>query len=155
VQYSPQRSKAGEAPQWVADWQKEKVLGKEALLDFQVLPAAQTAYHAGVAVLLSSKKDGRVFSIANGQQLATFEPNSLGNHRLAVSGNGRFIAVASFTAEVKVSCFLIVHRFLPVLRQQRLRQRSSSSSSSCCKHAAAAGAHARWHHPITNTLHHG
>jgi hypothetical protein len=95
----------------VPDWQKEKVLGKEALLDFEVLPAGQTAYHAGVAVLLSSKKDGRVFSIANGQQLATFEPNSLGNHRLAVSGDGRFIGVASFTAEVKASFCLVVLRW--------------------------------------------
>ena len=30
------------------------------------------------------------------------EPNSLGNHDLAVSLDGRFIAVASFTSEVKI-----------------------------------------------------
>jgi hypothetical protein len=67
-----------------------------------VVPAAQSAAKAGVAVLLSTKKEGRVYSIAGGQQLGLFEPNSLANHGLAVSGNGRFIGVASFTTEVKV-----------------------------------------------------
>lgn len=41
---------------------------------------AQTASgSAGVAVLLSRKKFGRVFRLADGKQLSTFEPNSLGN----------------------------------------------------------------------------
>jgi hypothetical protein len=56
----------------------------------------------GVAVLLSAKKFGRVFNLAGGRQLATFEPNSLNNHALAVSPGGRFFAVASFTADIKV-----------------------------------------------------
>lgn len=30
------------------------------------------------------------------------EPNSLANHDLAVSYDGRFVAVATFTAEVKI-----------------------------------------------------
>jgi hypothetical protein len=37
-----------------------------------------------------------------GKEIAVLEPNSLGNHELAVSGDGRFIAVASFTSEVKI-----------------------------------------------------
>ena len=37
-----------------------------------------------------------------GRELAVLEPNSLGNHDLAVSVDGRFIAVASFTSEVKL-----------------------------------------------------
>ena len=103
VQYEAQKSKPHEAPQWPTKWQKDQALGKEALLDMVVVPAAQSAAKAGVAVLLSTKKEGRVFSIAGGQQLGVFEPNSLANHGLAVSGNGRFIAVSSFTADVKVS----------------------------------------------------
>ena len=37
-----------------------------------------------------------------GKELAVLEPNSLGNHDLAVSKDGRFVSVASFTSEVKV-----------------------------------------------------
>lgn len=57
----------------------------------------------GVAVLLSQKKEGRVFGLASGGELAEFKPNSFANHGLAVSANGRFICVASFTADVMVS----------------------------------------------------
>jgi hypothetical protein len=53
-------------------------------------------------VLLSQKKEGRVFGLGGGAQLAEFAPNSFDNHGLAVSADGRFIAVPSFTAEVKV-----------------------------------------------------
>ncbi|GFH07156.1 uncharacterized protein HaLaN_01917, partial [Haematococcus lacustris] len=37
-----------------------------------------------------------------GRELAVLEPNSLANHNLALSNDGRFVAVASFTAEVKL-----------------------------------------------------
>lgn len=56
----------------------------------------------GIAVLLSPKKEGRVFGLAAGGSLAEFKPNSFHNHALAVSANGRFICVASFTADVMV-----------------------------------------------------
>jgi hypothetical protein len=56
----------------------------------------------GIAVLLSPKKEGRVFGLASGGSLAEFKPNSFHNHTLAVSANGRFICVASFTADVMV-----------------------------------------------------
>jgi hypothetical protein len=72
-----------------------------------VVPAGQSAAleypnGGGVAVLLSHKKEGRVFGLATGTELADFQPNSLANHALAVASNGRFLAVASFTADVKV-----------------------------------------------------
>lgn len=53
-------------------------------------------------VLLSASKEGRVFGLASGARLAEFAPNSFNNHRLALSADGRFLAVASFTADVKV-----------------------------------------------------
>lgn len=37
-----------------------------------------------------------------GRELGVFEPNALANHDLALSADGRFIAVASFSADVKV-----------------------------------------------------
>jgi hypothetical protein len=42
------------------------------------------------------------FSSHQGREIGVFEPNSLTNHGLAVSTDGRFLAVASFTAEVKI-----------------------------------------------------
>lgn len=41
-------------------------------------------------------------ALPQGRELAMLEPNSLTNHDLAVSADGRFVAVASFTAEVKI-----------------------------------------------------
>jgi hypothetical protein len=61
------------------------------------------AQAGGIAVLLSPKKEGRVLGLASGGSLAEFKPNSFENHALAVSANGRFICVASFTADVMVS----------------------------------------------------
>jgi hypothetical protein len=58
----------------------------------------------GIAVLLSPKNEGRVFGLASGGSLAEFKPNSFNNHALAVSASGRFICVASFTADVMVRC---------------------------------------------------
>lgn len=65
--------------------------------------ALGVANAGGVAVLLSQKKEGRVFGLASGGELAEFKPNSFANHGLAVSANGRFLCVASFTADVMVS----------------------------------------------------
>jgi hypothetical protein len=39
---------------------------------------------------------------SQGKELATLEPASLANHDLAVSPDGRFISVASFTCEAKL-----------------------------------------------------
>lgn len=88
-------------------WQKQAVLGHEQLLEMAVVPAPQSealgvAQAGGIAVLLSPKKEGRVLGLASGGSLAEFKPNSFENHALAVSANGRFICVASFTADVMV-----------------------------------------------------
>jgi hypothetical protein len=61
-------------------------------------PAPGTGRRA-LFVSLSTKKEARVYG-SSGRELALLEPNSLANHDLAVSADGRFVAVASFTAEV-------------------------------------------------------
>jgi len=55
------------------------------------------------------------FTISSqGSQMAVFEPNSLANHQLSVSSNGRFIAVASFTSDVKVGLWEVLRASCPV-----------------------------------------
>eukprot|EP00878_Enallax_costatus_P010560 GHUV01011027.1.p1 GENE.GHUV01011027.1~~GHUV01011027.1.p1 ORF type:complete len:367 (+),score=82.44 GHUV01011027.1:462-1562(+) len=92
---------------WEQDWNKQGILGHETLLDMTVIPAPQSEalgynHAGGVAVLLSEKKEGRVYGLAAGGEMGEFHPNSFANHALAVSPNGRFIAVASFTADVMI-----------------------------------------------------
>lgn len=98
VQYSPSRS--GSTVGFDMQWEVPKALDKEPLMEATIIPPAEDA--RGIAVLLSAKKFGRVYDLRGGRLLSTFEPNSLGNHALAVSAGGRFFAVASFTADVKV-----------------------------------------------------
>lgn len=103
VMFTPQPHKPRETVNWDCAWQTSGALGKDTtLLDFAAIPTAQAASGVGIAVLLSTKKDGRVFRLSDGRHLATFEPNSLANHRLTVSGNGKFVAVATFTSDVMV-----------------------------------------------------
>lgn len=105
VHYVPH--KQGGAITFEPAWQKQAVLGHEQLLEMAVVPGPQSEalgvpQAGGIAVLLSPKKEGRVFGLAAGGSLAEFKPNSFHNHALAVSANGRFICVASFTADVMV-----------------------------------------------------
>ncbi|KAI8469467.1 MAG: WD40-repeat-containing domain protein [Monoraphidium minutum] len=101
ILYSPTKAK-GAAMSFEPLWQTPMALDREPLLEAVVVPSAQAQTGGGVAVLLSPKKHGRVLRLSDGKPLAIFEPNSLGNHALAVSAGGRFFAVASFTADVKV-----------------------------------------------------
>lgn len=100
--------KKGNNITWEQQWNKQGILGSETLLDMTVVPSPQSesfgySNAGGVAVLLSEKKEGRVYGLAAGGEMGEFHPNSFANHALAVSPNGRFIAVASFTADVMVS----------------------------------------------------
>ncbi len=95
-------------------WLVSNVHGKEAPLcmasPLAVSASARNAGGAAVAaaaarrpfaVALSQRKEARCFD-GSGREIALLEPNSLANYGLSVSGDGRFVAVASFTAEVKV-----------------------------------------------------
>lgn len=99
--------KKGSSITWDQNWHKQVSLGHDSLLDMVVIPRPQSEalgynHAGGVAVLLSEKKEGRVYGLAAGGEMGEFHPNSFTNHALAVSANGRFIAVASFTADVMV-----------------------------------------------------
>lgn len=88
-------------PSWEQSWEVQDVHGKEAAMSLASVAQGQAAGMAGVIVSCSAKKEARIFSIL-GKELARVEPNSLANHNLALSLNGRFISIASFTADVKI-----------------------------------------------------
>lgn len=55
-------------------------------------------FHSGTDIKLWHGKDGK--------ELGTVDTNQLKNHMATLSPNGRFLAAAAFTADVKV-CFLL------------------------------------------------
>ena len=55
----------------------------------------------GMFATCGQKTDMRVFSAA-GRQVANLNTAGLTNHGIAISGNGQFLAAATFTADVKV-----------------------------------------------------
>eukprot|EP00201_Polytomella_parva_P003106 CAMPEP_0175077454 /NCGR_PEP_ID=MMETSP0052_2-20121109/23406_1 /TAXON_ID=51329 ORGANISM="Polytomella parva, Strain SAG 63-3" /NCGR_SAMPLE_ID=MMETSP0052_2 /ASSEMBLY_ACC=CAM_ASM_000194 /LENGTH=474 /DNA_ID=CAMNT_0016346935 /DNA_START=206 /DNA_END=1629 /DNA_ORIENTATION=+ len=101
----------------------------------------------GFIACLSTKKSVKVFDWT-GKLLATLEPNSLKNHDLTVSADGRFLAVASFTSEVKVWEMTYVRgpsgskEFKHVLKVMDLKghrgQITSVALSPCGRRAATA-----------------
>lgn len=79
-------------------WQAGNIHGKDPALTMR---AVSPSGRPGIIASLSTKKDLKVYNV-QGREVGVLEPNSLGNHDLAVSLDGRFIAVASFTSEVKI-----------------------------------------------------
>mmetsp|Transcript_5000 Transcript_5000/g.10801 ORF Transcript_5000/g.10801 Transcript_5000/m.10801 type:complete len:454 (+) Transcript_5000:147-1508(+) len=97
--YGPQKTPEGNNIE--ALWQVTNVHGKEPVLTTRSVSAAASLGRVGILVSCSTKKDVKVFN-SRGNQLAVLEPNSLANHDLALSNDARFVAVASFTSEVKI-----------------------------------------------------
>ncbi|KAF5843867.1 WD40-repeat-containing domain protein [Dunaliella salina] len=98
--YGPTANKAEKGPPFEQKWMLENVHGKEALLSMCTVPRAAACAGKGIAITCSTKKDARVFDM-QGKELAKLDPNSLLNHSLVVSRDGRFAAVASFTSEIR------------------------------------------------------
>ncbi|MEW5317650.1 MAG: hypothetical protein WDW38_008932 [Sanguina aurantia] len=102
AQYGPVGgAKAGEGATFEEFWQVPNAHGKELPLTMRSVPSSASAGRIGLLFSCTTKKDVRVFNM-QGREVAMLEPNSLANHDLAVSYDGRFVAVATFTAEVKI-----------------------------------------------------
>jgi len=61
-------------------------------------------FHAGT--------DIKIWHGKSGKELATVDTNQLKNHMATLSPNGRFLAAAAFTADVKVSLFVCLFLLL-------------------------------------------
>lgn len=100
AKYATVQQKPGDAV-GEQQWQVPNVHGKELGMALRSVPAMSCIGRTGVAVSCSTKKDVKVLSM-QGNELATLEPASFANYDLALSNDGRFVAVATFTSEVKI-----------------------------------------------------
>ncbi|KAJ3678561.1 hypothetical protein LUZ60_002364 [Juncus effusus] len=84
-------------------WQHQKVHGKENVLN---LCCAEAKYGNGdgstVVVSCSEETEIKVWDGKMGKLLGTVDTNQLKNNMAVISPNGRFLAAAAFTADVKV-----------------------------------------------------
>lgn len=101
AKYAAVQKKPGENPVFDLQWEVKNVHGKEQGLAMKAVTASACVGRMGVVVTCSTKKEVKVLDL-QGKTLATLEPASLANHDLAVSNDGRFVAVATFTADVKI-----------------------------------------------------
>ncbi|GLC40138.1 hypothetical protein PLESTB_000881000 [Pleodorina starrii] len=101
--YQPMAKQPGEAPTYDAKWTVNNVFGKDQPLAGALVSVSSDSAvgRRGIIVAMSAKKDGRVYDM-QGREVAVFEPNALANHDLAVSADGRFIAAATFSSDVKI-----------------------------------------------------
>ncbi|KAG8061904.1 hypothetical protein GUJ93_ZPchr0003g17615 [Zizania palustris] len=84
-------------------WEHRKIHGKESVLN---LVAARATYGTGdastILISCSEATDIKVWHGKSGKELGTVDTNQLKNNMADISPNGRFIAAAAFTADVKV-----------------------------------------------------
>ena len=67
------------------------------------LQSAMQSSTSGVLLSCSANNEMRLFSFS-GKQLASVDASGLHNHMAAISTDGRFLAAATFTSDVKVVC---------------------------------------------------
>uniref|UniRef100_J3LUZ4 Anaphase-promoting complex subunit 4 WD40 domain-containing protein n=2 Tax=Oryza brachyantha TaxID=4533 RepID=J3LUZ4_ORYBR len=84
-------------------WEHHKIHGKESVLN---LAAARATYGTGdrstILISCSEATDIKVWHGKSGKELGTVDTNQLKNNMADISPNGRFIAAAAFTADVKL-----------------------------------------------------
>ncbi|PWZ52728.1 Transducin beta-like protein 2 [Zea mays] len=84
-------------------WSHPKIHGKESVLN---LAAARATHGSGdgstIIISCSEATDIKVWHGKSGKEFGTVDTNQLKNNMADISPNGRFIAAAAFTADVKV-----------------------------------------------------
>ncbi|CAL4920225.1 unnamed protein product [Urochloa decumbens] len=84
-------------------WSHQKIHGKESVIN---LAAARATHGPGdgstIIISCSEATDIKVWHGKSGKELGTVDTNQLKNNMADISPNGRFIAAAAFTADVKV-----------------------------------------------------
>ncbi|GAB4844363.1 hypothetical protein Ancab_037727 [Ancistrocladus abbreviatus] len=84
-------------------WEHHKVHDKLAILNlFGTNASYGTADGSTIVASCSEGTDIKLWHGRTGKLLGTIDTNQLRNHMAAISPNGRFIAAAAFTADVKV-----------------------------------------------------
>ncbi|KAJ7541617.1 hypothetical protein O6H91_10G067400 [Diphasiastrum complanatum] len=93
----------GKLPPPEIKWEKRQVHEKQNILN---LVAARAEYGSGdgsfVIASCSEGTDIKLFTVGEGKFVGTVDTNQLKNTMVAISPNGRFLAAAAFTADVKI-----------------------------------------------------
>lgn len=95
--------KLGKLPLPEIKWEHQKIHGLKSVL---TLVAASSTYgHGDGSTIIASCSEGtdiKLWHGKSGKELGAVDTNQLKNHMATLSPNGRFLAAAAFTADVKV-----------------------------------------------------
>ncbi|KAG0498828.1 hypothetical protein HPP92_003519 [Vanilla planifolia] len=84
-------------------WEHHKIHGMRSVLTLVGVPATYGTGDGSVIIASCSEgTDIKLWHGKNGKELATIDTNQLKNNMATISPNGRFLAAAAFTADVKV-----------------------------------------------------
>ncbi|KAG0503052.1 hypothetical protein HPP92_003124 [Vanilla planifolia] len=84
-------------------WEHHKIHGMRSVLTLVGVPATYgTGDGSVITASCSEGTDIKLWHGKNGKELATIDTNQLKNNMATISPNGRFLAAAAFTADVKV-----------------------------------------------------
>ncbi|CAD7701929.1 unnamed protein product [Ostreobium quekettii] len=81
------------------EWKLDEIFRNEPAL--RMVSAVSSTGSRALILCCSEKKEAKLIS-DKGDVLSVIEPNSFRNHDVTLSGDGRFLSVASFTADAKV-----------------------------------------------------
>lgn len=115
-------------------WDHKKIHGKESVLN---LAAARATHGTGdgstIVISCSEATDIKIWHGKSGKELGTVDTNQLKNNMADISPNGRFIAAAAFTADVKVweIVYLKDSSVKEVNRVMQLKGHKSAVTSLC------------------------
>eukprot|EP00899_Mesostigma_viride_P027789 jgi/Mesvir1/8195/Mv12490-RA.1 len=97
---APAEKGAGAAGGSQLVWSHQDCHGTDGVLNMQ--GGSHPISHASVVATCSSGTHIKVWAASNGQLLGEVDTSQLQNHMVALSPNGRFMAAAAFTADVKI-----------------------------------------------------
>ncbi|KAJ4805874.1 Transducin beta-like protein 2 [Rhynchospora pubera] len=84
-------------------WEHQKIHGRESVLNLtSAIASYGSADGSTIVASCSEESEIKVWDGKSGKLLGTVETNQLKNNMAAISPNGRFLAAAAFTADVKV-----------------------------------------------------
>ncbi|GBG76855.1 hypothetical protein CBR_g23070 [Chara braunii] len=119
-------------------WEKHQVHEKRSII--KLCAASMThGQHAKGGVIVASCSEGtdvKVWTVADGRCVGTVDSNQLCNHMAALSPNGRFLAAAAFTGDVKIweVCMTKDGQVKEVAKAMQLKGHKSAVTWLCFAH---------------------
>lgn len=93
----------GKLPPPEIKWEKKASHGGNAILTLMGAPSTHGSADGSVLLATCSEAtDAKLWAVGDGKCVATVDSNQLKNTMATLSPNGRFLAIAAFTADVKI-----------------------------------------------------